>query len=301
MSKSKEKDIKDDEIRIIGQAEPKKKRFMKWLWVLIPAVIVIIIAAVLSIVLLKGEDENKKVTEELEHSLYDPIPEPKPVKDTIMPLGNYDDSLSKAYAEHILKTINDIPLDIYIPHNAEPELMIGVPDITDKNIILAAQAADIRADNGKIVGAFVLKGKPYSWGLSKKGYCSIIGGKVTVGVSENSPLFEEATGKEGYFFRQYALVDNGVLVDNEPKGKTIRKALCDRDGEIFIVISQTKESFHDFAQALVDLDVDNAIYLVGSPYSYGFFRDYDSSLNQFCLKNHGGQKYENFIIWRACN
>lgn len=80
--------------------------------------------------------------------------------------------------------------------------MIGVPDIFDKSIILATQAADVRADNGKIVGAFVVKGKPYSWGLS------------------NSPLFEEATEKGGYFFRQYPLVDKGVLVGNEPKGNS---------------------------------------------------------------------------------
>ena len=48
---------------------------------------------------------------------------------------------------------------------------------------LTKQAADIRADNGKIVGAFVLKGDPLSWGLSKRGYCGIIDGKLTVGVA----------------------------------------------------------------------------------------------------------------------
>lgn len=33
-------------------------------------------------------------------------------------------------------------------------------------------------------------------------------------MEDNSPLFEAATEKGGYFFRQYPLVDNGVLVDN---------------------------------------------------------------------------------------
>ena len=49
-----------------------------------------------------------------------------------------------------------------------------------------------------------------AWGLSKKGYVSIIEDKITVGVADNSPLFEEATEKGGYFFRQYPLVNNGV-------------------------------------------------------------------------------------------
>lgn len=44
-------------------------------------------------------------------------------------------------------------------------------------------------------------------------YCGVIDGKLTVGVADNSPLFEEATEKGGYFFRQYPLVDNGVLVE----------------------------------------------------------------------------------------
>ena len=162
---------------------------------------------------------------------------------------------------------------------------------------MTTQAADIRADNGKIVGAFVSNGTPLSWGLSKKGYCGIIDGKVTVGVSDNSPLFEEATEKGGHFFRQYPLVDNGKLVENEPKGKSIRKALCDRNGEIMVVMTQTPESFHDFAQALVDMKVDNAIYLVGST-SFGYFRDRYDHLAIIYNKHRYGYKYENFIIWR---
>lgn len=41
-------------------------------------------------------------------------------------------------------------------------------------------------------------------------------------IAETSFVWEE---KGGYYFRQYPLVDNGVLVDNETKGKAIRKAI----------------------------------------------------------------------------
>ena len=210
-------------------------------------------------------------------------------------LGNYKDS-SKAYTEHIEMTVNDIPLDIYIPHNAKPRLFIGTPDLNDKNVIFTTQAADIRADNGKINGAFVLAGEPKAWGLSKKGYCGIIDGKITIGVAANSPLFEEATETGGYFFRQYPLVDNGKLVENEPKGKSIRKAICQRGEEIVVVMTSEPESFHDFSQALIDLGASNAVYLVGSA-SYGYFRDKLDQLSIIYNKQRGGQKYENHIQW----
>ena len=286
------KDIRDDEIRIIGA--PNKAHTSKvWIKAAIAIACTILVGVLLfsfwprrtnetAVPVVVFEPENEVVIEQEE-----------PVKW----LGDYSESI-KAYTEHLRDTINDIPLDIYIPHNAVPELMVGVPDIFDKTIVMATQAADIRADNGKIVGAFVVKGQPLSWGLSKKGYCGIIDGKLTVGVADNSPLFEEATEKGGYFFRQYPLVDNGVLVENEPKGKSIRKALCDRNGEIMIVMSQTPESFHDFAQALVDMKIDNAIYTVGST-SYGYFRDKFDHFEQIYEKRRGGYKYENFIVWKV--
>lgn len=295
-------DIHDDDLRIIGQkkvkpvAEEKKSR-KHWLWI----VVAILVCIAASLILIISRKEVYYYTNEAS-VVFEPIQETSIDTDTephILPLGDYSDTtLTKAYTEHLKDTINDIPLDIYIPHNAVPELILGVPDIHDKSIVLTTQAADIRADNGKIVGAFVLKGKPLSWGLSKKGYCGIIDGKLTVGVADNSPLFEEATEKGGYFFRQYPLVDNGILVENEPKGKSIRKALCDRNGEIMVVMSQTPESFHDFSQALIDMKIDNAIYLVGST-SFGYFRDVYDQLAIIYNKFRYGYKYENFIVWKS--
>ena len=293
-------DIQDDDFRIIGaptvNKSEEKRSNRKPLWIY--AVVVGVVCAVLAVILWPKK-ENGPVVEEDVPVVFDPMPVQKPesVVEVIKPLGDYSDT-TKAYTEHLRDTINDIPIDIYIPHNAVPQLIIGVPDIYDKSIVMTTQAADVRADNGKIVGAFVVKGKPYSWGLSKKGFCGIIDDKLTVGVADNSPLFEEATEKGGYFFRQYPLVENGVLVENERNGALIYHNVFDRNGEIMIVMTQTPESFHDFAQALVDMKVDNAIYLVGST-SYGYFRDKFDHFEQIYEKRRGGYKYENFIVWRA--
>lgn len=287
-------EIQDDELRVIGgpSGTDDTGKPRKWLWSVIAVVIAAAVVAAAVIWSRKPGTGNAP-------GVFDPSAVVEPtnqIKEKVEPLGNYADTTGKAYTEHIKLTINDISLDIYIPHNAKPSLAVGTPDMFDKNIVLITQAADIRADNGKINGAFVLAGKPLAWGLSKKGYVGIIDDKVTVGVEDNSPLFEEATVKGGYFFRQYPLVDNGVLVDNEPKGKAIRKAVCDRAGEIIVVMSATPESFHDFAQALVDLHVDNAVYLVGSD-SYGYFRDKDDRFTQIYEMRRGRYRYENYIKW----
>ena len=288
-------EIQDDELRVIGRPSGTdntgKRR--KWLWWVVAGVLAIALAVTAAIIW-----SHRRHIGDIP-GVFDPsavVDHPDSVKEKVLPLGNYSDTTAKAYTEHLNLTINDIPLDVYIPHNAKPSLSIGTPDIFDKSIVFVTQAADIRADNGKINGAFVLAGKPMAWGLSKKGYVGIIDDKITVGVADNSPLFEEATEKGGYFFRQYPLVNNGVLVENEPKGKAIRKAICDRSGEIIVVMSESPESFHDFDQALVDLQVDNAVYLVGSD-SYGYFRDKFDHFVQIYEKRRGGYKYENYIKW----
>ena len=290
----KGKDIRDDEFRVIGHssatdtsAQDKRRRKIG---VAVVSALIVIGIGILAMVFWPKEapeDPNDGIFEDLPTVV-------EPIKTE--PLGAKTEA---SYTEKIDTVINDVQLSLYIPHNATPELTLGVPNRNDKNIILAAQAADIRRDNRKILGAFVLKGEPLAWGLSKKGYCAIIEGNVTVGVSENSPLFEEATEKGGYFFRQYPLVDNGKLVENEPKNKTMRKALCSRAGQLFMAVSETDESLHDFAQALVDLGVENAIYLVGSHSSFGWFIDQVGEKTLFAPDVHRGTyKNENYIIWK---
>ena len=290
----KNKDIRDDEFRVIGHATIPNTSASEKSWrkmgVAIVSAILVIAIGILTIV-----NWPKDVPEDPNEGLFENAPEQVEHKPVSL-LGTTTDA---HFTEKLDTVINDVHLSIYIPHNAKPELTLGVPDRKDKNIILAAQAADIRKDNRKILGAFVLKGEPLAWGLSKKGFCAIIEDKVTVGVSENSPLFEEATEKEGYFFRQFPLVDNGTLVESDQKNKTMRKALCSRAGQLFMAVSETDESMHDFAQALVDLDVENAIYLVGSHSSFGWYIDEAGEKTLFAPDVHRGTyKNENYIVWK---
>lgn len=288
----KEKDIRDDEFRIIGQPaqgsgeNPRRKNL---------AIAIVSAILVLAIGLLVIWKWPKNVPEDPNGGVYDGSNIPATVQEPV--LKRFGHETDKSFTEKVDTMINDIPLSLYIPHNATAELSVGKPNSQEKDIILIAQAADIRGDNYKILGAFVLKGKPLAWGLSKKGYCAIIDGEMTVGTSDNSPLFEKATETEGYFFRQFSLVDNGTLVENELKNKAVRKALCSRLGEQFIAVTETPESFHDFAQALVDLGVENAISLVGSNTAFGWYIDADGNQTMFGEDIHK-YKNESYIQWR---
>lgn len=296
--------ISDDEIRIIGDRKSTKTHRSHWSIVLISVLCFIGLIALISYFV----TSNQPLEEGEAPSLFEPTEEVEPLVAT-----DAEDPRNKKLGREVADTvsgfcelrdtmINDVSLRLFIPHNAQATLHLGKLNKADTTIIYAAQAADVRADNGGIVGAFVLKGKPLAWGLSKRGFCAIIDNVVTVGVADNSPLFERATETGGYFFRQYPLVENGVLADNTPKGKAIRRALCDRHGETFMVESLSAESFHDFALALTDLGCDNAIYLVGSS-AYGWAVDEENVKHEFGEDNyytgrHRAPKNITYIVWR---
>lgn len=197
------------------------------------------------------------------------------------------------------ETVNDIPFRIYLPLNAVPDFHVGTLDQMDNTIILAMQAADIRKDNGKIVGACIYNGEVISKGLAKKGYVAIINDHISVGVSEHSSLFEEAIEKDGDFFRQYPIVSEGKIVENNPKNISIRRAICERNGLYFITETLVPVSFHDFSQMLVDMEVKNAVYLVGSQYACGFCRDFNQRLQTWGEVKYSRAKNISYLVWKT--
>lgn len=288
-----EYNISDSEIRVIEPSSPRKSSLFPWRLLALSLICLVLIA--LAFWLLRPKNNQPVVVPGVfeQEEVVAVSPPPHPLQgwfgtlDTIRAVGTVTKDT----------TVNDIPLRIYVPLNSTPHLELGYGITgTRQRSILFFQAADVRADNKKIVGAFVLKGKPLSHGLSKRGYCAIIDGKITVGVADNSPLFEQATDQNGYFFRQYPLVDNGQLVENELKNKSIRRALCDVDGHIAVVETESLESLHDFAQALVDLSVDNAIYLVGGG-AMGWSMDLSGQGTEMGQWEVRPFKNISFIVW----
>lgn len=194
------------------------------------------------------------------------------------------------------REVNGFSLRIFTFTKGKLSLQLGPVDTDDSSIMLAVRAADISADNGRIEGTFVDNGKLLSQGGSRKGYCAIIRGKVYIGVAESTSYLEDALNNQGDFFRQHPLVVDGMAIDNKSNGKSLRRALCERGGEIFVV-ECANISFHDFAQALVEYGVENAIYLAGED-AYGFYRDTNNVRCDFGNPERNKEPNVTYIICR---
>lgn len=259
----------------------------KWKYVAIVLALLIIATAVL--VLALPYTNKKRLSIE-------------PVADTIIIANEITESakpvdIQEAYINVKQDTINDIVIDIFTPVGCKPELYIGDIDTLDTSILLCAQAADVRGDNGMIVSACVYKGEIVSRGIAKKAFCAIIDGEITLGMAEETPLYERVIESQGDFFRQYPLVHDSMMQENKPKGKARRKALCMLDGKVCIIASQSDESFHDFAQALQDYGVSEAIALVGADSTLFYFDRENVFHNLGIIDN---DKYENinYIVFK---
>lgn len=212
--------------------------------------------------------------------------------------GKADAITSKGYVDVVDTVVGDVPLTVLYPHDAVPTLQIGENEVlNDRNVALAAQAADVRGDNGGIVGAYVLHGELKARGKSKSGFCAIVNGDMTIGVADATPLLEKAIEDDGYFFRQYPLVVGGQIVENKPKGRSLRKALAEIDGSFAVVMSGEPLTFHEFSQSLVDLGVSNAIYLIGAT-SVAVYKTADGTRTVSGVPNDPYWKNVNYIVWR---
>ncbi len=192
-----------------------------------------------------------------------------------------------------------VALRILTAEGATPQLVIGSEALDDSAAVLVAQAADVRADNGQIAGAFVMKGDLLSRGEAKAGFCAIVNGQITVGVADATPMLEKAIESEGYFFRQFPLVVGGQIVENKPRGTSLRKALAEIDGRISVILSLDRLTFHEFSQALVDAGVTNAVYLVGST-APGFYVDEQGTRFTFGKESANDKEWKNinYIVWK---
>ena len=276
-------DIDDNEIRIItstsgnGTSTPPR-----WLYYAIVCAAVAIIATVYA--LLWGSDDTAD-SEELAVTQEAAAP------------GDTATVVKKGYVEITDTVVGNVPLVILTPRDATPKLHIGIDVLQTPDVVMAMQAADIRSDNGGIVGAYVVDGNLVSKGQAKSGFCAIIDGNITIGVADATPLLERAIEANGYFFRQYPLVVGNQLVENKPKGRSLRKALAEWNGTTVVVMSRNRLTFHDFAQTLVDMGVANAIYLVGSE-SFGFAVDSEGNRTEYGKEAPSPKASTNYIIWR---
>ena len=291
-------DILDDEIRIIssyskycycqpssGGPEP---RFPWWGLAAVAIIIVLVVALVLTIRSTSAyEDDEMGEVQITETS------QPAVVEDSTLEVVE----AAAPYTSLTDTIISGRRLTILQPHNAVAKLVIGDSILNADGPVLVAQAADVRRDNGQIVGAYVINGEMKSRGKSKSGFCAIINNEITIDVAQTTPLLERATEENGFFFRQYPLVYEGEVIENKPKNLSQRKALAILNDEVVVVLSHDKLSFPDFSQTLVNLGVKKAIYLTGSS-AYLKARLEDGHTYEFGKRATKSYANSNYIFWQ---
>lgn len=281
------KNKQDNEVYILGSEIKEKRKGLttRVKWLILTICSLLILASLLFIILTKEQAPE-----------YYFEPEETSSESVSMIIDSATNLGMEGYLEVLSDTINDVPLLLYIPNGATMSLSIGMPDKSNSSIIYAAMAADIRKDNQKIVGDFVVAGEQLSRGVAKKGFCAIQDKTVSIGVGESTPLLEQVIANKGSFFRQYPLVHNGELIENKPKNKSIRRALAIRNEQVLMIESRNNESFHDFSQALIDIGVSDAIYLVGGN-AYGWYYNKEGVLQEFGEELSDVPENISYITW----
>lgn len=263
------------------------------IWIII-LFLLVILAAISAFVFFTANEDSE---EEYDYIILQETSAPAPTMENIDTKDEAEpDNAVQGYVGISDTVVGKTPLSIFVPRYSTPRLHIGADALSDSSAVMVVQAADIRADNGEIVGAYVLEGELKSRGKSKSGFCAIINGKPIVGVADATPYMEQAIETDGYFFRQYPLVVGGQMVDNKLKTSSLRKALAELNGEIVVVMSHKKMTLNEFAQTLVDLGVSNAIYLVGST-AYGFANDESGHRVEFGKEQGNPAENANYIVW----
>jgi hypothetical protein len=265
----------DNEIQVLGSTSKRSSK--KWMWSL--PLLVVGITWVLLVTLGKEETVDIK---HFKTELKAPSPrQPEPE----MTSG----------VEYETQVVNDVWLNVYKILDMHAELSLDVSVYTDSTECIILQAADIRKDNRKFVGDFVLNGEKLSSGKVKKGYCAIVDGKVTIGMSADDEVMNHCMANGGSFFRQYPLVVDGVMQPSNVKGKSIRRALAQNEDGLYIVMTDERESVHNFSEALVDMGMKDAISLVGGNKAYMYWMQEDECWESDDLANVDNR---NFIVFR---
>lgn len=284
-------DIGDNEIRVISSSKStsddhrRRGGFIWWIVLLVATIV-----AVGAVCFFMPAEDADDIAQEFYY--------PSEVDELPVVSSKVDNATKQASYVTISDTVvNNVALTIYTPENATPKLHVGIEAIEDSSAVFVVEAANVRADNGKINGAYIYEGELYSRGQSTSGFCAIINGEITIGVATSTPYLEQAVESDGYFFRQYPLVVGRQLVENKLKLRSLRKALAELDGKIVVVMNHERQSLHDFSQTLIDLGVTNAIYLIGSS-AYGFAIDGTGEKQEFGDKNVGKPGNVNYIVWQ---
>lgn len=259
-------EFRDDEIEILGPRtprsergaggeEPSTKSWRRWLLWCVLALLLALVAVAAYFWLstgVKSQEPSPIVEKKQEfNELQRKVEQASPL-----------DSILERRIVREEKVVNDLKLNIYLLQNLKAGLSTGLPhDSIKSELLILIQAADVRGDNGDILGECVIDGKALTRGKKPLGYVALLSGKISLGVDSTSTMYESLQKAGGSMFRQYSLVNKSTMQSNNIKGQNYRRALATRGEQLYLIESADKLSVHDFSEVLQDLGLEEAIFL----------------------------------------
>lgn len=173
-------------------------------------------------------------------------------------------------------SILGVAMDFYPLDGLRASLEKELPDTADRSLILFMRSADYHP-GGSPIGPMVVNGESLEAKEreSRMAYMAISpDGRPVIGVSHSDRMRRYATETGGSFFRQYVLLSDGTLpADFRLHGKVERAAIGRMaDGSLHYIVTRHKETMYDFADAMREYGVVDAMYITGGN-AYTFYRD----------------------------
>ena len=187
-----------------------------------------------------------------------------------------------------------VAFDMYSLSGLRGSLEAEIPDTADRSLVLFMRSADYHPD-GSIEGSFVMDGRRLKSKsrIERSGYVALSSeGRPVIGISSSDKVAEEMEDTKGDFFRQFVLLGDGELPRNfYLHGKVERSAIGRMaDGSLHYIRTRHKETMYDFADALREYGIVDAVYITGGN-SYDFFRTTDG---RACVSEKLKEKLEKY-------
>ncbi len=230
--------MREDEIQILGTSQKKNRKRILWWFV---SLVVLLLTALAVIWGVTNANRRNAILN-------------KVVAD-VTPLSILSSQESGLYTFDT--EMNDISISTLHLVNMRTQLTQSVPEYEDSTMLLSVIATRKRAVGSDLV----IDGKQISRGKPMSGFCAIVNGNVAIGESKDDDVMNYCIEHGGSFFRQNMLVRNGEVLEVALKGKAPRCALARQGNDMYVVYTLDEESVHDFAEAMVDIGVLDALLL----------------------------------------
>lgn len=178
--------------------------------------------------------------------------------------------------EVVTDSILGVAFNAYPLQGLRASLEQSIPDTADNSVVLVMRSADYHPD-GSTIGTMVVNGEklPAKERRTRPAYLAISkDGIPVIGISLTDAMSDFTARQGGSFFRQFAILGNGELPSSFALHGKVERGAIGRmaDGSLHYFLTRHRESMYDFADALREYGVVDAIYITGGN-GYEFYRD----------------------------